>query len=260
MQCRSPFLVQLHSTSQDDSTLYMLMEAVHGGELFTYLQTRSRPLDEAHARFYAASVVCGLSYLHDRDLVYRDLKPENLLIDLQGYVKMTDFGFVKHVKRGSKTYTLCGTPEYLAPEIIMAKGHNSAADWWALGVLIWELVAGAPPFMDDDRLAMFRKACNRDLVWPKHFSPELRSLLDRLLDPNPLFRLGSGRGGSSDVRQHAWFKGFDWEGFEARRLPAPYIPKGPPKDMAPVNFPNHTPLNHIFRCKRTKPLTPFEDF
>lgn len=152
-------------------------------------------------------------------------QPENLLIDLGGYVKMADFGFVKQVKKGSKTYTLCGTPEYLAPEVIMAKGHGPSADWWALGVLIWELVAGSPPFMDDDRLAMFKKACARQVAWPKHFSPTLRSLLDKLLEPNPLFRLGSGRGGAAEVRQHPWFAGFDWDAFEARRMPAPYVPK-----------------------------------
>ncbi|KAL6754149.1 putative cGMP-dependent protein kinase [Haematococcus lacustris] len=260
LECRSPFLVNLHGTSQDDQTLYMMMDAVMGGELFGYLQTRTRPLDEAHARFYAASVVCGLQYLHDKELVYRDLKPENLLIDLQGYVKMADFGFVKNVKRGTKTYTLCGTPEYLAPEIIMNKGHNASADWWALGVLIFELVAGLPPFMHQDRLCMFRKACARELTWPKHFSGSLKSLLDRLLDPNPLYRIGSGRAGAGEIRTHPWFAGFDWEGFQARRLPAPYMPKQPAHPGDPVNFRNMTPLNHVFKCKRDMPRAPFDDF
>mmetsp|Transcript_18134 Transcript_18134/g.45671 ORF Transcript_18134/g.45671 Transcript_18134/m.45671 type:complete len:716 (-) Transcript_18134:454-2601(-) len=280
-----PFCIRQYASFQDTYHLYFLFDLMPGGDLMDVLVAEAKVIkypvpeegtlrkgclaqkvkmwqgmSEDLARFYIGSIVLALEYLHNNNIVYRDLKPENLLIDMQGYVKMTDFGFVKNVKRGSKTYTLCGTPEYLAPEIIMAKGHGAAADWWALGVLIWELVAGAPPFMDDDRLAMFRKACAREVSWPKHFSPQLRSLLDRLLDPNPLFRLGSGRGGSAEVRQHPWFAGFDWDGFEARRLPAPYVPKQPSKPGEPVNFPSHTVLNHVFRCKRTKPRTPFDDF
>ncbi|KAG2497546.1 hypothetical protein HYH03_004293 [Edaphochlamys debaryana] len=234
--CDSPFLVRLEGTATDDTTLYMMMEAVMGGELFSYLQTRTRPLDESHARFYAASVVMGLEYLHDRDCVYRDLKPENLLIDLQGYVKVTDFGFVKKLKKGDKTFTLCGTPEYLAPEIIMNKGHNAAADWWALGVLVFELCNGLPPFMDEDRLAMFRKICNRELTFPKHFSKELRHLVERLLDPNPPFRAGAGREGAAEIKNHPWFAGFDWESFAAKKMPAPYIPKQPKDGADTCNF------------------------
>jgi cGMP-dependent protein kinase len=233
LECCSPFLVNLAGTAQDDTTLYMMLELMEGGELFSYLQSRTHALAEDHARFYVASVVCGLQYLHDRELVYRDLKPENLLLDLQGYVRIADFGFVKQVKRGTKTYTLCGTPEYLAPEIITNKGHNQAADWWAVGVLLYELVAGVTPFQPDpappggpsSQLSMFKKACARSLAWPKHFSPSLRSLIDRLLDPNPLFRLGSGRAGAGEIKCHPWFAGFDWEAFTARRLPAPYLPK-----------------------------------
>ncbi len=101
-------------------------------------------------------------------------QPENLLLDLDGYVRVTDFGFVKRVARGTKTYTLCGTPDYMAPEIITNKGHNQAADWWSVGVLAYELVAGVTPFSDDNRMAMFKKACGRQLVWPKHFSPVRR--------------------------------------------------------------------------------------
>ncbi|PNW85942.1 hypothetical protein CHLRE_03g199050v5 [Chlamydomonas reinhardtii] len=259
-ECDSPFLVRLEGTAADDTTLYMMMEAVMGGELFSYLQTRSRPLEESHARFYAASVVLALEYLHDRDLVYRDLKPENLLIDLQGYVKVTDFGFVKRLRKGTKTYTLCGTPEYLAPEIIMNKGHNGAADWWALGVLVFELCNGLPPFMDDDRLAMFRKICARELSFPKHFSKDLRHLVERLLDPNPLFRAGAGREGAAEIKAHPWFAGFDWDKFAAKQLPAPYIPKQPKDGGDTCNFAPMQVDTRQFRNKAYKSKGVFADF
>ncbi|GLC68711.1 cGMP-dependent protein kinase [Pleodorina starrii] len=259
-ECDSHFLVKLEGTTTDDTMLYMMMEAVMGGELFSYLQTRTRPLDENHARFYAASVILALEYLHDRDMVYRDLKPENLLIDLQGYVKVTDFGFVKRLKRGTKTYTLCGTPEYLAPEIIMNKGHNGAADWWALGVLIFELCNGLPPFMDDDRLVMFRKICNRELTFPKHITGDLKHLIERLLDPNPLFRAGAGREGAAEIKSHAWFAGFDWDKFAAKQLPAPYIPKQPSHAGDTCNFAPMQVDTKQFRNKAYKSKGVFKDF
>ncbi|MEW5303042.1 MAG: hypothetical protein WDW36_005773 [Sanguina aurantia] len=259
-ECDHPFLVDLIGTTTDDFTLYMMMEAVMGGELFSYLQTRTRALDESHARFYAASVVLSLEYLHDRGLVYRDLKPENLLIDLKGYVKVTDFGFVKRVKKGTKTYTLCGTPEYLAPEIVLNKGHNNTADWWAVGVLIFELCNGQPPFMDEDRLAMFKKICTRDFIMPRHFSPALRNLVDRLLEPNPIFRIGGGREGAADIRNHAWFAGFDWEKFSARSMTAPYVPKQPKNGADTCNFKHMEPDASAFRNKAYKSTGDFTDF
>ncbi|GLI69549.1 hypothetical protein VaNZ11_014092 [Volvox africanus] len=259
-ECDSPFLVRLLGTATDDTTLYMMMEVVMGGELFSYLQTRTRPLDEPQARFYAASVVLALEYLHDRDMVYRDLKPENLLIDLQGYVKVTDFGFVKRLRKGHKTYTLCGTPEYLAPEIIMNKGHNGGADWWALGVLIFELCNGLPPFMDDDRLVMFRKICNREMNFPKHFSSDLRHLIERLLDPNPLFRAGAGREGAAEIKSHPWFANFDWTRFQAKQLPAPYIPKQPSHPGDTCNFAPMQVDTKQFRNKAYKSKGTFKDF
>lgn len=257
-----PSLVNLVGTGQDGNYVYMMMEAIMGGELFSYLQARGKLLEEHHARFYAAGVILALQYLHEHGYVYRDLKPENLLIDTTGYIKMTDFGFAKPLAPGEKTYTLCGTPEYLAPEVIMNHGHNMSADWWATGVLVFELLSGAPPFYDDDRLAMFKKTCNLDFKFPKYFSKPAQDLITKLLDPNPVFRLGSGPMGAAEIRKHPWFAGFNWQDYEQRRMPAPYIPKQPAHGGDAVNFAGVEvdPDHKAFRMKPYRSVGRFTDF
>eukprot|EP00210_Caulerpa_lentillifera_P000821 g794.t2 len=224
-ELESPFIVALKSTFKDKHNIYMLMESVMGGELFTYLQTRKKALSESHARFYAASVICAFEYMHDRQIVYRDLKPENLLIDEKGYVKITDFGFAKRMLLGGKTYTLCGTPEYLAPELVTQTGHTFTADWWALGVLLYELATGQPPFYDEDRVKMFKKICDVRYSFPVNMSQDMRDLIRRLLVRRPAMRLGAEKKGASSIKTHPWFSNFNWEEFESRKMTPPYIPK-----------------------------------
>ncbi|KAA6429168.1 MAG: cGMP-dependent kinase, partial [Trebouxia sp. A1-2] len=224
-ECNSCFMVNLVASFKDSAYLYMLLECIMGGELFTYLQSRKTPCNEEQVRFYAAGVVSGLQYLQERNLVWRDLKPENLLLDSNGYLKMADFGFAKRLAPGMKTFTLCGTPEYLAPELVTQTGHARPVDWWAAGVLIFEMAAGYPPFYNEDRVAMFRNICQVKYTCPPHFSKELRDLVKRLLTHSPSQRLGSLKGGALDVKAHPWFKDFDWESFEKQTMPAPYIPK-----------------------------------
>jgi len=141
-----PFIVNLLTTFQDEKRLFLVLEFVNGGELFSHLRKEGR-LPNDDARFYAGEITLAFQYLHDKNIIYRDLKPENLLLDCEGQIKITDFGFAKVVE--DRTWTLCGTPEYLAPEIIQSKGHGRAVDWWALGVLIFEMLAGYPPFYDE---------------------------------------------------------------------------------------------------------------
>ena len=147
-KCIHPFILQLITTYKDENCLYMLLELVQGGELFNLLHNMGGYLSSSHAVFYAACVLDVLAFLHKNNILYRDLKPENLLIDKEGYIKVVDFGFAKVVK--DRTFTLCGTPEYLAPELVLGKGHNKGVDYWALGVLIYEMLCGYSPFADHE--------------------------------------------------------------------------------------------------------------
>jgi len=146
--------------------------------LFSYSVRR---FDESHAKFYAAQVCLALEYLHYLNLIYRDLKPENMLIDYKGYIKITDFGFGKIVE--GRTWTLCGTPEYLAPEVIQTKGYNKSVDWWSFGVLVYEMVAGVSPFYvtTDDPMILFGKICEGKYKTPSHFSGDLKNFISNLL-------------------------------------------------------------------------------
>uniref|UniRef100_A0A8C0DHE3 Protein kinase X-linked n=1 Tax=Balaenoptera musculus TaxID=9771 RepID=A0A8C0DHE3_BALMU len=159
------FLVKLFWTGHDDRFLYMLMEFVPGGELFSYLRNQGR-FSSSTGLFYSAEIVCAIEYLHSKEIVYRDLKPENILLDRDGHIKLTDFGFAK--KLVDKTWTLCGTPEYLAPEVIQSKGHGRAVDWWALGILIFEMLSGFPPFFDDNAFGIYQKILAGKIDFPRH--------------------------------------------------------------------------------------------
>lgn len=240
-----PFIVKLVYGFKDTSNLYMVLEYVSGGEMFTHLRKTGR-YSEENACFYASQIVLTFEYLHYLNIVYRDLKPENVLYDSSGYVKITDFGFAKIIK--DRTWTLCGTPEYLAPEIILSRGYNKAVDWWALGVIIYEMAgryhlfwfflelanlisssfffsAGYPPFFAENPIQIYEKIVSGHLRFPSHFSVDLKDLLKNLLQVDLTKRIGNLKNGVTDVKQHKWFQNTDWMAIYERRIKAPYLPK-----------------------------------
>ncbi|EIN07692.1 kinase-like protein [Punctularia strigosozonata HHB-11173 SS5] len=218
---RHPFVVDLYATFQDSLNIYMLLSYVPGGELFTHLRRAQRFTPDV-ARFYLATIALALKYLHSFNVVYRDLKPENLLLDARGYVRLTDFGFAKIVD--DRTWTLCGTPEYLAPEIIQSDGHGKAADWWAAGVLAYEMMVGYPPFFDETAYGIYDKILRGRVHFPREMDPLTREFVRALLEPDKSKRLGNLNGEAQDVLDHAWFRGVDWDALERREIRAPIIP------------------------------------
>lgn len=212
---KNPFLVNLIATFKDKLRVYFLLDVCLGGELFTILRQR-RYFDEPTAQFYAACVVEGFDYMHSMDIVYRDLKPENLVMANNGYLKIVP----------EKTYTLCGTPDYLAPEIVTGQGHGKGVDWWTFGVLIYEMLASFPPFFDDDPIQTYRKIIKGRIKYPRYFSSEAKDVVGNLLKLKPTRRLGVIKGGTENIRNHAWFKKFNWRAFKDLKLRAPIQPKG----------------------------------
>ncbi|XP_055876528.1 cGMP-dependent protein kinase 1-like isoform X5 [Biomphalaria glabrata] len=226
MEADSPFITKLHKTFRDKKYVYMLMEVCLGGELWTILRDRGH-FDDITARFCVACVLEAFSYLHAKGIIYRDLKPENLLLDARGYVKLVDFGFAKKIGVGKKTWTFCGTPEYVAPEIILNKGHDHSADYWSLGILMYELLNGTPPFSGSDPMRTYNiilKGVDH-IEFPKKISRSAHVLIKKLCRDNPMERLGYGKNGISDIRKNKWFQGFDWEGLMNLTMTPPIIPK-----------------------------------
>jgi len=226
MSCRHNFITRLYKTFKDRKYIYMLMEASLGGELWTILRDRGW-FDDSTTRFYISCVVSAFDYLHTRGIIYRDLKPENLLLDKEGYIKMVDFGFSKHIDSGRKTWTFCGTPEYVAPEIILNKGHDRSVDFWSLGILMYELLTGTPPFTASDPMKVYNIILRGfdQIDVPRHVSRTAVTLMKRFCKENPVERIGYQKDGVWDIKKHRWFQGFDWDGLETRSLTPPILPK-----------------------------------
>eukprot|EP00941_MAST-03F_sp_MAST-3F-sp1_P003293 g3293.t1 len=228
-----PFVVRQYGTWQDPDQIYIFLEIVQGGELWSLIY-QSRKLkrtafggfEENVARMYACTVISALTYIHAQGYVYRDLKPENLMIDKKGYLKVVDFGFAKKLAPGEKSHTLCGTPEYLAPELVCARGHDKGADYWAFGILCYELLVEVTPFADPDQQKMFEKISRsaRVLMFPRGFPRSAKDLITKLLNANAALRLGCGHEGGEAIKKHRWFTGIDWKLLERRRYRSPYQP------------------------------------
>lgn len=226
MKINHPFVVTLHQTFQDGDYLYMLLELVQGGELFSLLQTYGPRLQTPHHVFYISCVISAFEALHLSNILYRDLKPENLMIDYLGYLKIVDFGFAKTVQR--RTFTLCGTPEYFSPELVLGKGYGKGNDIWALGILAYELISGYTPFgnNDDPQTEIYRKIVRDDLFFPRDcYDQQGMHLIASLLNKNEGLRFGCTRLGITSIKSHPWFSQLNWNDLLFKRLTSPWIPK-----------------------------------
>jgi len=217
-----PFLVNLNYSFQTPDKLYFVMDYVNGGELFFHLQHDKR-FTEDRARFYLAEIACGLEYLHVNGVLYRDLKPENLLLTADGHICMTDFGLAKEglVSDDERTGTFCGTPEYLAPEVLDGQKYGKPVDWWSFGTLMYEMLTGLPPFYCQDVQKMYQKIMSATLNLPSFFSTDAKDLVERLLDRSPETRLSD----PAQVKAHPWFKSIDWEKLVVKEINPPFLPR-----------------------------------
>ena len=227
MSCLNhPFLVSMSHAFQSDRKIYFVMEFMKGGELFQHLRRVGR-FKEDQVKFLTACIVMALGHLHNKDYIYRDLKPENVMLDEKGYAKLTDFGLAKSISVDGLARTFCGTPEYIAPEIILDKGCNREADWWGLGVLVYELMFGRPPFYSEDTQEMYKKTLLEKLKFPAKvcISAEVKDFITGLLVKSPSRRLGAVAD-SLEIMNHAWFKDFNWGRLLDKTLVPPYKAEG----------------------------------
>jgi len=216
-----PFLTKLRFAFQDDNNLYFVMDFINGGELFHHLRKEKR-FSEDRTKFYASEIVSALTYLHNMGIVYRDLKPENVLLGRDGHVVVTDFGLAKEgLHDNARTETRAGTPEYLAPEVIKGEKYTKSVDWWAVGILVFEMLTGSPPFVDTDIQKLFQKVTGGELKFPDYISADACDFVSQLLIRDTGKRLSD----PTKIKSHPWFKTIDWEKLETKEIQPPFVPK-----------------------------------
>ncbi|CAL0302579.1 unnamed protein product [Lupinus luteus] len=219
-----PYVVQLRYSFQTKYRLYLVLDFVNGGHLFFQLYHQGL-FREDLARIYAAEIVSAVSHLHSNGIMHRDLKPENILMDVDGHVMLTDFGLAKCFKESARSNSMCGTLEYMAPEIILGNGHDKAADWWSVGVLLFEMLTGKPPFRGGNREKIQQKIVKDKMKMPAFLSSEAHSLLKGLLQKEASKRLGSGAKGIEEIKGHKWFKPINWKKLDAREIQPSFKPE-----------------------------------
>ncbi|KAI8092460.1 uncharacterized protein BX664DRAFT_378375 [Halteromyces radiatus] len=222
-QERHPFLVSLHSTFQTETRIYFVMEYISGGDLMMHIQREQ--FSEKRARFYACEVLLALEHFHKHGIIYRDLKLDNIMLCLDGHIKLADYGLCKeNIFHNNTTNTFCGTPEFMAPEILLEQRYGRAVDWWAFGVLIYEMLLGQSPFKGEDEDEIFDAVLEDEILYPITMSRNCVSICQKLLERNPARRLGSSKSDGHEVRQHVFFSGINWDDVLAKKVPPPFLP------------------------------------
>ena len=221
-----PFVVNIKFAFQDESKLYIVSDFMQGGDMFYHLHSNKKKFPESSAKFYIIELILGLEFLHKNNVIYRDLKPENILMDTDGHIKISDFGLSKILEDpDDKTYTLCGTPQYIAPEILKNKGYDKTVDWWALGCFLYEMLTGCLPFHIPRGNKINPKVYEEPLRFPPDINPLAINLIKQLLIVNPKKRLGNGESDAKKIKEHPYFKGINWEQYWNKETEPPFIPE-----------------------------------
>jgi protein-serine/threonine kinase len=222
-----PFIVNIKSAFQDSTKLYMVSEFMQGGDMFFHMHDGQIVIfNNEKTKFYILELVLAIEFLHKKNMIYRDLKPENILLDEKGHVKLTDFGLSKILDEDNeKTFTICGTPQYLAPEVLLKKGYDKAVDWWSLGCVMYEMLSGRLPFCIKRGMKLSQKIYEKGVEYPKNLTKEAQDLIQKLLVVDPQKRLGQGPNGSEEIKNHPFFKGVNWDDAWKRKIKPPFIPK-----------------------------------
>uniref|UniRef100_A0A674J1R4 Protein kinase C n=1 Tax=Terrapene triunguis TaxID=2587831 RepID=A0A674J1R4_9SAUR len=216
-----PFLTHVYCTFQTKENLFFVMEYLNGGDLMFHIQSCHK-FDTARATFYAAEIICGLQFLHSKGIIYRDLKLDNVLLDKDGHIKIADFGMCKeNMFEDAKTSTFCGTPDYIAPEILLGQKYNTAVDWWSFGVLLYEMLIGQSPFHGQDEEELFQSIRMDNPFYPRWLNKDAKDILVKLFVREPERRLGA----KGNIRQHAFFQEINWEVLEERAMEPPFKPR-----------------------------------
>ena len=221
-----PFVVNIKFAFQDESKLYIVSDFMQGGDMFYHLHSKKRKFNEETAKFYLIELILGLEFLHKNNIIYRDLKPENILMDLDGHIKISDFGLSKILDRpNDKTFTLCGTPQYISPEILDTEGYDKTVDWWSLGIFFYEMLTGSLPFKIPKENQINLKIYQEPIKFPQSMNPEVINLISQLLKANPKKRLGYGEKDAQKIKEHPYFKDVDWDKHWNREIEPPFLPE-----------------------------------
>ena len=240
----NPFIVNIKFAFQDDSKLYIVSDFMQGGDMFYHLHSQKK-FEESRAKFYAIELILGLEYLHKNSMIYRDLKPENILMDSKGHLKISDFGLSKILDSpDDKAYTLCGTPQYLAPEILKNKGYDKTVDWWSLGCFLYEMLTGFLPFYIPKGNRINPKVFEEPLRFPPDVNPVAINLISQLITVNPKKRLGYGEEDAKKIKEHEFFKGVEWEKYLNKEIEPPFLPE----------FDNETDLRYFDKMFTDEPI------